>query len=54
MCVTWGAPYRIGPQTVSMLRHDLVALWLAGVQGRAVSEDVRLKLKQFPRACQAG
>jgi hypothetical protein len=36
-----------GRQTVSMLRHDLVPLWLAGVQGRAVREDVRPKLKQF-------
>ena len=36
-----------GPQTVSMLRHDLVPLWLAGLQGRAVREDVRPKLKQF-------
>lgn len=36
-----------GSQTVTMLRHDLVPLWLAGVQGRAVREDVRPKLKQF-------
>ena len=36
-----------GPQSVYMLRHDLVPLWLAGVQGRAVREDVRPKLKQF-------
>ena len=36
-----------GTQTASMLRHDLVPLWLAGVQGRAVRENVRTKLKQF-------
>ena len=36
-----------GRQPAYMLRHDLVPLWLAGVQGRAVREDVRPKLKQF-------
>ena len=36
-----------GPQSVLMLRHDLVPLWLAGVQGRAVRDDVRPKLKTF-------
>jgi hypothetical protein len=36
-----------GRQTVYMLRHDLVPLWLAGVQGRAVRDDVRPKLKVF-------
>lgn len=36
-----------GRQSVSMLRHDLVPLWLAAVQGRAVREDVRPKLKTF-------
>ena len=30
-----------------MPHHDLVPLWLAGVQGRAVSDDVQPKLKQF-------
>ncbi len=36
-----------GPQAALMLRHDLVPLWLAGVQGRAVRDDVRPKLKVF-------
>jgi hypothetical protein len=36
-----------GRQAVYMLRHDLVPLWLAGVQGRAVRDDVRPKLKTF-------
>ena len=36
-----------GPQTVLMLRSDLVPLWLAGVQGRSTREDVRPKLKRF-------
>jgi hypothetical protein len=36
-----------GPQTAAMLRHDLVPLWLAAVQGRAVRDDARPKLKAF-------
>ena len=36
-----------GRQPVYMLQHDPVPLWLAGVQGRAVREDVRPKLKLF-------
>jgi hypothetical protein len=36
-----------GKQTVYMLRHDLVPLWLAGVQGKSTREEVRPKLKRY-------
>ena len=36
-----------GKQTAYMLRHDLVPLWLAGIQGRLTSDEVRKKLKRY-------
>ena len=36
-----------GRQAVYMLRHDLVPLWLAGVQGRSTREEVRPKLRRY-------
>ena len=38
-----------GPQTATMLRVDLVPLWLSGIRTSAVSEAVRPKLQKFQR-----